>query len=95
MLILTLKEDDKILIGDKITVMLVEIRGNQIRLGIEAPAGLLVLREKLGEKQRHKGAPEGGSRRNPWCAARTPARPYPTAPPACHAAHAIAIALYG
>ena len=47
MLILNLKEDDKILIGDKITVMLVEIRGNQIRLGIEAPAGLLVLREKL------------------------------------------------
>jgi len=35
------------------------------------------------EKQRHKGAPEGGSRRNPWCAARTSARPYPTAPPAC------------
>ena len=50
MLILTLKEDDKILIGDKITVMLVEIRGNQIRLGIEAPAGLLVLGEKLAGK---------------------------------------------
>jgi carbon storage regulator len=47
MLILTLKKDEKILIGDKITVMLVETRGNQIRLGIEAPAGLLVLRKKL------------------------------------------------
>jgi len=42
-----LKEDEKILIGDKITVIVVEIRGNQIRLRIEAPAGLLVLREKL------------------------------------------------
>ena len=50
MLILTLQEDDKILLGDKITVMVVEIRGNQIRLGIEAPAGLLVLREKLAGK---------------------------------------------
>ena len=50
MLILTLKEDEKILIGDKITVMVVEIRGNQIRLGIEAPAGLKVLREKLAGK---------------------------------------------
>jgi len=50
MLILNLKEDDKNPIGDKITVMLVEIRGNQIRLGIEAPAGLLVLREKLAGK---------------------------------------------
>jgi carbon storage regulator len=47
MLILTLKENEKILIGDKITVMVVEIRGNQIRLGIEAPADLVVLREKL------------------------------------------------
>jgi carbon storage regulator len=47
MLILTLKADEKILIGDNITVMVVEIRGNQIRLGIEAPDGLLVLREKL------------------------------------------------
>ena len=50
MLILNLKKDDKILIGDKITVMLVEIRGNQIRLGIEAPTDLLVLREKLAGK---------------------------------------------
>jgi carbon storage regulator len=47
MLILTLKKGEKILIGDKITVMLLQIRGNQIRLGIEALAGLLVLREKL------------------------------------------------
>jgi carbon storage regulator len=50
MLILTLKEDGKILIGDKITVMVVEIRGNQIRLGIKAPDDLLVLREKLAGK---------------------------------------------
>ena len=50
MLVLTLKEDEKILIGDKITVKVVEIRGKQIRLGIEAPAGLLVLREKLAGK---------------------------------------------
>jgi carbon storage regulator len=45
MLILNLKENEKILIGDKITIMVVEIRGKQIRLGIEAPSGLLVLRE--------------------------------------------------
>jgi carbon storage regulator len=56
MLILTLKEDEKILIGDKITVMMVEIRGKQIRLGVEAPAGLLVLRKSWREKQRHEGS---------------------------------------
>jgi carbon storage regulator len=50
MLILTLKEDEKILLGDNISIMVVEVRGKQIRLGIEAPAGLLVLREKLAGK---------------------------------------------
>jgi carbon storage regulator len=50
MLILTLKKDEKMFIGDNITITVVEIRGNQIRLGIEAPAGLLVLREKLAGK---------------------------------------------
>jgi len=50
MLVLTLKENEKFLIGDKITVTVVELRGNQIRLGVEAPAGLLVLREKLARK---------------------------------------------
>ena len=56
MLIVTLKENEKVLIGNDISVMVVEIRGNQIRLGIEAPDDLLILREK----QRHKGAQEGG-----------------------------------
>ena len=50
MLILTLKEDEKILIGDNISIMVVEVRGKQIRLGIEAPDDLLVLREKLAGK---------------------------------------------
>ena len=50
MLVVTLKENEKVLIGNDISVMVVEIRGNQIRLGIEAPADLLVLREKLAGK---------------------------------------------
>jgi carbon storage regulator len=50
MLILTLKEDEKILIGDNISIMVVEVRGKQIRLGVEAPADFLVLREKLAGK---------------------------------------------
>jgi carbon storage regulator CsrA len=50
MLILTIKEGEGFLIGDEITVKVMEIRGKQIRLGIEAPASVLVLREKLAEK---------------------------------------------
>ena len=47
MLVPTLKENEKVLIGNEVSVMVVEIRGNQIRLGIKAPAGLLVLRKNL------------------------------------------------
>jgi carbon storage regulator len=50
MLVVTLKENEKVLIGNDISVMVVEIRGSQIRLGIQAPADLLVLREKLAMK---------------------------------------------
>ena len=51
MLILTVKEGEKIFIGDKITVMVVEIRGKQIRLAIQAPDDVLILREKLAKKE--------------------------------------------
>lgn len=47
MLILTMKKNEKVLIGDNISIMVMAVRGKQIRLGIEAPGDLLVLREKL------------------------------------------------
>jgi carbon storage regulator len=47
MLILTLRKDEKILIGENIIVTLVQVRGKVVRVGIEAPANVLVLREKL------------------------------------------------
>jgi len=47
MLIVTLRADENVLLGDNIRVKVVEIRGKQVRLGIEAPAGLLILLEKL------------------------------------------------
>jgi carbon storage regulator len=46
MLILTRKVDQAIVIGDHIKVTVIEIRGRQIRLGIEAPPGLLISREE-------------------------------------------------
>ena len=44
--ILTRKVNEAILIGENIRIMVVEIRGKQVRLGIEAPANLLVIREE-------------------------------------------------
>lgn len=50
MLVVTLKEAEKVLIGENISVKVVEIKGTQIKLGIEAPADVLILREKLARK---------------------------------------------
>ncbi|MBI5184063.1 MAG: carbon storage regulator CsrA [Nitrospinae bacterium] len=47
MLILTRKSGDSITIGDNIKITVVEIRGRQVRLGIEAPAELVVHREEV------------------------------------------------
>ncbi len=45
MLVLTLKINQQVFIGDQVAVMVVDIRGKQVRLGIEAPAAGVVLRE--------------------------------------------------
>jgi carbon storage regulator len=47
MLVLTRKPGEKLSIGDDITLTVVSVRGNQIRLGIEAPAHVGVLRGEL------------------------------------------------
>jgi carbon storage regulator len=47
MLILTRKENETILIGENISIKILEIRGKKLRLGIEAPADILVLRGEM------------------------------------------------
>ncbi len=47
MLVLTRKLGQSIRIGGSIRIQVVEVRGNQIRLGIEAPTEVRVLREEL------------------------------------------------
>ena len=58
MLILTRKEGETILISKNISIKIVEIQGKHVRLGIEAPADILVLREEMKlheqEKDFHK-----------------------------------------
>jgi carbon storage regulator len=49
MLVVTLKKDEKVLIGDDVRIMVVQIQGKQIRLGIEAPPGVLILRDKISK----------------------------------------------
>jgi flagellar assembly factor FliW len=49
-LILTRKMGESIIIGDNIRVVVLEVRGRQIRLGIEAPADIVVLRDEIAQR---------------------------------------------
>ena len=50
MLALTRKSKEAIRIGGDITVTVVEIKGGQVRLGIEAPQGVRIYREEVYER---------------------------------------------
>ncbi len=47
MLVLSRQREESIMIGDDIVVTVVEIRGDKIRLGIQAPAHVTVHREEI------------------------------------------------
>lgn len=54
MLVLSRKKDEKIVIGDSITLMVIEIRGDKVRLGIDAPRDVSVHREEVYEAIRRE-----------------------------------------
>ena len=66
MLVLSRKQSQQIVIGPDIRITIVKLERNQVRLGIEAPRGITVLREELtprSEDQRPRSAvSETGSR---------------------------------
>lgn len=47
MLVLTRQVEQEIVIGDTIRIKVLSVTGNQVRLGIEAPADVTVLRREL------------------------------------------------
>lgn len=47
MLILTRKTDETIRIGDDVVITVVRVKGNSVRIGIEAPKGVRVVRSEL------------------------------------------------
>ncbi len=47
MLILTRKLNESIIIGDQIEVSIVDIRGDQVKLGIKAPRNIKVYRQEV------------------------------------------------
>ena len=47
MLIITRRAGQKVMLGDDITVHVMEIVGNSVRIGVEAPKSLPVYREEI------------------------------------------------
>ena len=54
MLVLSRKLNESIIINGNIRVTVVGLRGNQIRLGIEAPESVAIFRTELFERTRHE-----------------------------------------
>lgn len=54
MLILTRKATESVIIGDDVTVTVLGINGNQVRLGISAPKETTVYREEIYQKIKAK-----------------------------------------
>ena len=64
MLVLSRKLSQQILIGSDITITVVRIEGNHIRLRIEAPTGVSILREELVTHQEpNEARPTAGAGR--------------------------------
>lgn len=51
MLVLTRKPGEKVIIGGNITVTVVEVKGNKVRLAFEAPDQIHIMREELIARQ--------------------------------------------
>ncbi len=62
MLVLSRKQDEKIIIGDNISLMVISIQGDKVRLGIEAPKDVSIHRQEVYDAiQRKNFEAEQGS----------------------------------
>ena len=61
MLILTRRVNETVMIGDDVTVTVLSINHNQVRLGVNAPRNVPVHREEIYEKIRLQGEPVAGT----------------------------------
>jgi carbon storage regulator len=59
MLVLSRKVGERVWIGDNISITVVKITGGGVRIGIEAPTELPVVREELKRRMESEQAGEG------------------------------------
>lgn len=61
MLILTRRVGETVMIGDSVTVTVLGVKGNQVRLGVNAPKDVAVHREEIYERiKREQDGGQGG-----------------------------------
>lgn len=61
MLVLSRKKNESIVINDDITIVVVEIRGDKVRLGVEAPKEVPVHRREVFDAIRRNEATKDGA----------------------------------
>lgn len=57
MLVLSRQSDEAIIIGDNIRVTIVEVRGDKVRIGIDAPRDVSVHRQEIYDAIRREAEP--------------------------------------
>jgi len=65
MLVLSRQRDESIVIGDNVVVTIVDIRGDKVRLGIQAPGEIPVHRQEVYDaiqRENRKGGPVAAQR---------------------------------
>jgi len=58
-LILTRKRDESIMVGEEIRITVLDVKGENVRLGIDAPRNVKVLREELYRAVREENTKAG------------------------------------